>query len=94
MLGARVPTKRRRSAKRDGISLGAAQKRRVVIDSEDDLEVMQRTKAVFNPLGLLNPGKIFPTGSSCTEVGPGVTSTAEAARRIDRYVRGAEETGP
>ncbi len=76
-----------------GIGLEKKEYMRMVY-SEDDLEVMQRTKAVFNPLGSLNPGKIFPTGSSCTEVGPGVTSTAEAARRIDRYVRGAEETGP
>jgi glycolate oxidase subunit GlcD len=76
-----------------GIGLEKKEYMRMVY-SEDDLEVMQRTKAVFNPLGLLNPGKIFPTGSSCTEVGPSVTSTAEAARRIDRYVRGAEETGP
>ena len=61
-----------------------------MVYTDDDLDVMQRTKDVFNPVGLLNPGKIFPTGSACTEVGPGVTSTAEAARRIDRYVRGSE----
>ena len=59
---------------------------------EDDLEVMRLVKGVFNSRGLLNPGKIFPTRGSCTEVGPGVTSTAEAARRIDRYVLRTEGT--
>ena len=59
---------------------------------EDDLEVMRLVKGVFNSRGLLNPGKIFPTRGSCTEVGPGVTSTAEAARRIDRYVTKTEGT--
>ncbi len=72
-----------------GIGLEKKEYMRMVY-TDDDLDVMQRTKDVFNPVGLLNPGKIFPTGSACTEVGPGVTSTAEAARRIDRYVRGSE----
>lgn len=58
--------------------------------NDDDIEMMKRVKSVFNPRGLLNPGKIFPSKPSCTEVGPGVTSTAEAARRIDRYVRGIQ----
>jgi glycolate oxidase subunit GlcD len=70
-----------------GIGLEKKEYMRMVY-SEDDLDVMQRTKGVFNPSGLLNPGKIFPAGRACTEVGPGVTSTAEAARRIDQYVRG------
>jgi glycolate oxidase subunit GlcD len=60
-----------------------------MIFGEDDLEVMRRVKAVFNPAGLLNPGKIFPTGHACTEVGPGVMRTEEARQRIDRYVLGA-----
>ena len=60
-----------------------------MIFDEESLDVMKRTRNVFNPDGLLNPGKIFPTKGSCTEVGPGVTSTAEAARRIDRYVAGS-----
>ena len=61
-----------------------------MVFGENDLEVMLRAKGVFNPRGLLNPGKIFPTRGACTEVGPGVTSTAEAARRIDRYVAGKD----
>jgi glycolate oxidase subunit GlcD len=61
-----------------------------MIFNDDDLETMRLAKSVFNPRGLLNPGKVFPSRPSCTEVGPGVTSTAEAARRIDKYVRGIE----
>ena len=59
--------------------------------NDDDLEIMKRAKSVFNPRGLLNPGKVFPSKPSCTEVGPGVTSTAEAARRIDAYVFGGSD---
>jgi glycolate oxidase len=31
---------------------------------------MHRLKSAFNPSGLCNPGKIFPTKKSCGEVGP------------------------
>ena len=34
-----------------------------------DLEAMAKLKRVWNPEGLLNPGKIFPTSKSCVEVG-------------------------
>ena len=61
-----------------------------MIFSDADLDVMRRTRSVFNPRGLLNPGKIFPSRGGCTEVGPGVTSTAEAARRIECHVFGVE----
>jgi glycolate oxidase len=40
------------------------------IFSAADLELMRRLKAAFNPEGLCNPGKIFPTKKSCVEVGP------------------------
>src|SRR5574342_28577 len=40
------------------------------IFSEADLGFMQRLKAAFNPTGLCNPGKVFPTRKSCVEVGP------------------------
>src|SRR6266403_1320976 len=40
------------------------------IFSEADLEFMRRLKDAFNPSGLCNPGKIFPTKKSCVEVGP------------------------
>jgi glycolate dehydrogenase FAD-linked subunit len=35
--------------------------------SEADLALMQRVRDAFNPAGLLNPGKIFPTGKGCGE---------------------------
>lgn len=35
----------------------------------DDLAALQKVKKVWNPEGLLNPGKIFPTSKSCVEVG-------------------------
>jgi len=45
-----------------------------------DLAAMERLKAVWNPDGLLNPGKIFPTAKTCVEVG------SAAAKGIDpRY---------
>jgi glycolate oxidase len=36
--------------------------------SEVDLALMRRVRDAFNPAGLLNPGKIFPTGKGCGEV--------------------------
>ncbi|MEK7700921.1 MAG: FAD-linked oxidase C-terminal domain-containing protein [candidate division NC10 bacterium] len=40
------------------------------IFSAADLALMHRLKSAFNPTGLCNPGKIFPTRKSCVEVGP------------------------
>src|SRR5215475_13877464 len=40
------------------------------IFSVADLALMQRLKSAFNPRGLCNPGKVFPTKKSCVEVGP------------------------
>jgi glycolate oxidase len=40
------------------------------IFSAADLALMQRLKNAFNPTGLCNPGKVFPTRKSCVEVGP------------------------
>jgi glycolate oxidase len=36
--------------------------------SDDDLEVMQRLHDCFNPRGILNPQKIFPTSRRCREI--------------------------
>jgi len=40
------------------------------IFSAADLDLMQKLKSAFNPTGLCNPGKVFPTSKSCVEVGP------------------------
>ena len=40
------------------------------IFSEADLTCMHRVKDAFNPRGLCNPGKIFPSNKACVEVGP------------------------
>jgi glycolate oxidase len=40
------------------------------IFSAADLAFMQRLKTAFNPTGLCNPGKVFPTKKSCVEAGP------------------------
>src|SRR5256885_1403072 len=40
------------------------------IFSPADLALMQRLKDAFNPRGLCNPGKGFPTRKSCVETGP------------------------
>ena len=34
-----------------------------------DLELMNRVRLVFNPRGLCNPGKVFPNGRGCGELG-------------------------
>lgn len=39
-----------------------------LIFSETDLEAMARVRSVFNPSGLLNPSKIFPSSKSCGEI--------------------------
>lgn len=55
-----------------------------------DMETMLRVKHVFNPTGLLNPGKIFPTHLGCTEVGKGgAASTEMFARRVERVLGGS-----
>jgi glycolate oxidase len=39
-----------------------------LIFSEEDLDLMRRIKQVFNPQGLLNPGKLLPSGKMCGEL--------------------------
>jgi len=36
--------------------------------SADDLDMMRKIKGVFNPEGLFNPGKVFPTSKMCGEL--------------------------
>jgi glycolate oxidase len=51
----------------------------------DDLAVMQRVRSAFDPNGLCNPGKVFPTPRLCGEVpGPYRRHPTEAAGLIDR----------
>ncbi len=37
--------------------------------SEDDMKQQQRVKCAFDPNGLLNPGKVYPTLHRCVELG-------------------------
>ena len=46
--------------------------------TEDDLETMARLRCAFDPVGLANPGKVFPTPRLCGEV-PGHHRAADAA---------------
>jgi glycolate oxidase len=53
--------------------------------SADDLDVMQRVREAFDPRGLSNPGKVFPTPRLCGEVpGPYRQHPAEAAGLAER----------
>ena len=52
---------------------------------EDDLAVMQRLRRGFDPKGLSNPGKVFPTPRLCGEVpGPYRAHPLEKAGLIER----------
>ena len=46
--------------------------------SSDDLDAMRRLKAAFNPTGMLNPGKVLPTGKMCGELRVQVSAGAAA----------------
>ncbi len=37
--------------------------------TEDDVEVMRRVRAAFDPRGLCNPGKVLPERGACAEIG-------------------------
>ena len=53
--------------------------------SERDLEAMQLLRAAFDPSGLANPGKVFPSPRLCGEVpGPYRTHPLERAGLADR----------
>jgi glycolate oxidase len=54
--------------------------------SDDDLEAMKRLRAAFDPAGLANPGKLFPTPRLCGEVpGPHRVHPLELAGLADRF---------
>jgi glycolate oxidase len=53
---------------------------------ETDLEVMKRLRGAFDPDGLANPGKVFPTPRLCGEVpGPYRTHPLELAGVAERF---------
>jgi glycolate oxidase len=53
---------------------------------EDDLAAMQRLRRAFDPLGVANPGKLFPTPRLCGEVpGPYRAHPLEKAGLAERY---------
>jgi glycolate oxidase len=52
----------------------------------DDLEVMKRLRHAFDPAGLANPGKLFPTPRLCGEVpGPYRQHPLEKAGLVERF---------
>ena len=54
--------------------------------SEDDLAAMKRFRHAFDPRGLANPGKLFPTPRLCGEVpGPYRAHPIEKAGLADRF---------
>src|ERR1700734_807166 len=48
--------------------------------TEDELNLMRRVRDAFNPTGLLNPGKIFPTTKGCGEIHVRPLPVASASR--------------
>ena len=53
--------------------------------NEDDLETMQLLRSAFDPSGICNPGKVFPTPRLCGEVpGPYRQHPAERAGLAER----------
>ncbi len=53
--------------------------------SEDDLAVMKRLRSAFDPTGISNPGKLFPTPRLCGErPGPYKAHPLEADGLIER----------
>jgi glycolate dehydrogenase FAD-linked subunit len=52
----------------------------------DDLAAMQRLRRAFDPAGLANPGKVFPTPRLCGEVpGPYRAHPLERAGSVERF---------
>jgi len=65
-----------------------------MIFNDTDLDVMGAVKSVFNPTGMLNPSKIFPSSHSCSEVGRSTTtSTVEIGKRVEAMLLGGARVG-
>jgi len=50
-----------------------------------DLETMQLVRQAFNPKGLANPGKIFPTPRTCGEAATAMGESAKQFEAIERF---------
>ena len=63
---------------------------------EDDLAAMQRLRHAFDPRGLANPGKVFPTPRLCGEVpGPVPRPSTREGRACRAFLsRGSSSTSP
>ena len=48
-----------------------------LVFSQDDLDLMRRLKAIFNPDGRFNPGKVLPTSKMCGELRVQVSAGGE-----------------
>jgi glycolate oxidase len=53
-----------------GVGMDKAEKLALLF-TPDDLEAMAAVRRVFDPRGLMNPGKVFPSGGHRHEVAPG-----------------------
>ncbi|MEM7555474.1 MAG: glycolate oxidase subunit GlcD [Cyanobacteria bacterium P01_A01_bin.84] len=53
--------------------------------NDADMETMQWVRGVFNPQGLANPEKIFPTPRTCGEAARSKTETNSQFKDVDRY---------
>ena len=54
-----------------GVGLDKAEKLALLFN-QDDLEVMRAVRRVFDPRGLMNPAKVFPSGQhACPPVSSG-----------------------
>ncbi len=53
--------------------------------TETDLETMQWVRSAFNPKGLANPGKIFPTPRTCGEAANAMNVSAKKFEQLERF---------
>lgn len=53
--------------------------------TEADLETMQWVRQAFNPKGLANPGKIFPTPRTCGEAAKAMGEIAKKFEEVERF---------
>ena len=55
-----------------------------LIFTPDDLALMERVRAAFNPVGRLNPGKVLPMGKACGEIRVPPTAGLRGDSRMSR----------